>query len=1132
MSGINKRVFGTPIKGSVREVLEFRQGASQTTNQEGESELFYDDDGNLIEATLPEISVTSYQKPFKLDERLPFVRMWTSVKLIEPSKMVDISKMDYDEAYAEAVTKADQEGYSKGSNQFMEYLSYFVGKAIGTAVGALGTVDVSARLEVKNPGKYFVPIKEPGSDKIIGYSVQKFREQVEFARKIYEVGNHTYQKNYGQVDPNESVGSKIEVINKDTQTQTQQKDYDQRVDEDGKMFDALFPNELRSNPYIKPQAGITSVSSETEGALGLTKKTTVNFLVHNFQDYDNIYNKYFLKPGATLFVDFGWGDIPYLYRPEELINSDSVQDFLYEKDKGFISKNEGNVEVLQGIVTDYSSKVLKNGSVECSVTITSSNNALLTYKLDSGAVAKVKNLLQNGLLYFALLQIASDNPEQEELLYSLQSTPNSNDSAEDILSFENHIKFLGYTLLSDETASAPGGLGSGAAVRTGVFTTQDPTAQGDTKTQEYYIAWGLFEDLIINSQFGFGKSEQEINSSKGFEVSIDSSTSYTKWARIFIEKQGALLKSSEKPPVFLYPEWWGGSDPLAGATRGGKSIKKEYLGDSQGGSYSFQKGKFIEDNYSFIKNSQYYPRNQTYYDKNLNGSDKAGRIPIREVFIRTDVIIAAFEGNDTIQKAVNEVLEKINEESGYLFGWSLVTGADDSKLRVIDKNYKLSDNEIRNVSENAGQEFTFNVMSPTSIVKDYDLEFKLPSGNIGNMYAIQAMSHDDMVFSTDSDINSAIETAALDPDSLSIIYEPDNGSKSARELLDRSATNDDLIYDTVTDIMDTDSFNVQSGKSVYDLDAITPLSETVGVAATAMQTSADGTDLIAINDDIMTKKGLQVATSFADYYKLVSTKQASTEKSALLPYTLSLTTYGISSLQCGDTFKVDYLPKAHLDNTQLQIVKIIQEVGPAGWYTALETQYKLNPDKLGGYTKADFSKIRLSAGALNNQTFEEELDINDSGFFDWSDTEFGIKQLAPYMTDCRIRIVDGSKFNYIIEFNTTAELGKGFDGGAGEVQNEDTGFYSQFDTSDQGKAARKEFSLSTDTSDDGFGLYDNYSAGDQYYYLPRVTLYANSAYALFVWNDKIGLASRRSSSHRTTYEKLVKYFAKYLGENR
>ena len=46
---------------------------------------------------------------------------------------------------------------------------------------------------------------------------------------------------------------------------------------------------------MKPQAGITSVTSETEGMLGSIKKTTVNFIVHNFADYDAIYNKYFLK---------------------------------------------------------------------------------------------------------------------------------------------------------------------------------------------------------------------------------------------------------------------------------------------------------------------------------------------------------------------------------------------------------------------------------------------------------------------------------------------------------------------------------------------------------------------------------------------------------------------------------------------------------------------------------------------------------------------------------------------------------------------------------------------------------------------------------------------------------------------
>ena len=48
-----------------------------------------------------------------------------------------------------------------------------------------------------------VSVKEDGS--IIGYSVKKPREQIDYVRKIYTVGNHAYQENYGEVDTNESL---------------------------------------------------------------------------------------------------------------------------------------------------------------------------------------------------------------------------------------------------------------------------------------------------------------------------------------------------------------------------------------------------------------------------------------------------------------------------------------------------------------------------------------------------------------------------------------------------------------------------------------------------------------------------------------------------------------------------------------------------------------------------------------------------------------------------------------------------------------------------------------------------------------------------------------------------------------
>ena len=64
-----------------------------------------------------------------------------------------------------------------------------------------------------------------------------------------------------------------------------------------------FPGQMQNNPFMKPPAGITSIETKTDGFAGAIKYTTVNFVVHNFEDYQNIYSRFFLKPGATIIVD-------------------------------------------------------------------------------------------------------------------------------------------------------------------------------------------------------------------------------------------------------------------------------------------------------------------------------------------------------------------------------------------------------------------------------------------------------------------------------------------------------------------------------------------------------------------------------------------------------------------------------------------------------------------------------------------------------------------------------------------------------------------------------------------------------------------------------------------------------------
>ena len=145
----------------------------------------------------------------------------------------------------------------------------------------------------------------------------------------------------------------------------------------------LKEQELNSNEFFKPSAAIVNIDSTTEGSFGMVKKTTVNFVVSNFHDFDEIYSKYFLRPGARVFVDFGW-DTSLLYSPKQLLQNyqgSELEKKLYGEE-GVVSKGFGEIDVLSGNVTDYSSDIQKDGSIQCSVTIISQNNALVDHSLE------------------------------------------------------------------------------------------------------------------------------------------------------------------------------------------------------------------------------------------------------------------------------------------------------------------------------------------------------------------------------------------------------------------------------------------------------------------------------------------------------------------------------------------------------------------------------------------------------------------------------------------------------------------------------------------------------------------------------------------------------------------------------
>ena len=398
----------------------------------------------------------------------------------------------------------------------------------------------------------------------------------------------------------------------------------------------------------------------------------------------------------------------------------------------------------------------------------------------------------------------------------------------------------------------------------------------------------------------------------------------------------------------------------------------------------------------------YVKKNFTEYNR-LEPSDlvkqdkEKGIIPLREVFIDVDVIIEEFSKaeNDTIKKVLNGIIKRVNEDSGGLFDWALLQGSTDSEITVVDKNFAEAEiNKYVTDEDNnfdATKLFRFNIMNPASMVKEYSFELRTPSGNLGNMYAIQGMSHDNKMFTIDGKVQRDLKTMfSLDPDQLSILYEPDNSGYRAQQSLDKS--NDGRIFDvfdflkplvksnrllTARHTSGTGLFNANYGTGIIPGSTKYRMSKAFDKEVAKQLESMTKEDLkekriqewerlIEFNAQSTALKGYGIAMNIREYRDgatSFNSIQAST--SMLLPYYCNLSIHGISSIIPGDTFQVDYLPSDYKDRSYLQTMKVIHTIDTTGWTTQLETQFRTKPASNVEVKKATgVNGVRLNPGYL------------------------------------------------------------------------------------------------------------------------------------------------------------------------
>jgi len=951
---INNRVFGSDIPIKVKKTLEARQLAAEKTRNPNEqiNPSKYPDDredyynyGELLDNEFGGLA--------DLSSRTPFIRMWTGVQTGVYEGADDIVLYEGDSVSmddADLIEKKKQLEKEVEESQAYKDLN-----------------------KTRFPKSEVVFQKFTNDDSKGRFIVKRPAEDINFSKpKVYMLGNHVLNTT-DQITPQQQITGELdnegELIEGSAANQFNQLSAGEQKDY---ITGEMFPNEhgVRNdvNKFLKPAAGITSVSSETEGVLGERKTTTINFVVHNFADFDAIYNRYFLRPGAQIFIDFGWSSVRELYDPYEIIGTNSedgkdAEAIMIEKlygekrsgdaQDGVVTLSKGNLEVVIGQVTNYDSKIMENGSVECSLTIQSPNVAMMTFPKLNHLKEKIDFLLDHFFGFEALnnFNLKKDKDGNIVPKSDFDTIPDSSSSVREIADFEE--------LIAEKVEQTLGGRDFNPTVLSSIAGLFLPDAKN---SESQYISLGFLEDKILNAEFAFGKNIEDINdvSIKGLQTKIDSSESFTFYHSEFHEKQSIIGNTGEADPAFLIPSFWDRTyNTITGHTPYNNIIKGGLI-EIDTFNQEFNEWIATEDVEPSYFDTYPYEAPITDYDKTINGSDEnsTGKIPIREIFINSAVIKEAFgPESKSFKDIVNYILKAINEDSYGIFKFKLA-GGQDNTLKIIDENFLGIDNIIE---EDAFDKlFTFDIMSPTSIVKSYNVNLSLPNDAIGANVAIQALSGtNEQVLPVNEAIINASSladifntlTGNLEEEGIvgakenKVKYLPDIGGFRGKSLSDSNAEKQTYQNLYTTELKEGNDFylNASYGNIINTETLFEPSDDDDDINTT--DKSGDGrkgknTRIIDAVDAEQIKNGFFITRNFQEYFRARLAGKFVDKKNPPLPIKLELTTYGISSLVPGDIFRVDYLPKIYLKTCYFQITKIKHNIGSDGWYTTLETVFR------------------------------------------------------------------------------------------------------------------------------------------------------------------------------------------------
>lgn len=714
-------------------------------------------------------------------------------------------------------------------------------------------------------------------------------------------------------------------------------------------FDTV--GELDENQFLKPTAGITDVSSRSEGSLGALRRTVVKFIVHNKKDFDQIFLPFFLKPGSFVFLDFGWSDKALeLYSPNDFINNTDLEmSSFYEE----IYNNDdlikgGLTSTLGGRVIKYDVNVNQNQSFECTLEFVSQNYQLLDNEVSEDN--DLKFIFTNVLEDLLLLKYLNSDEEgakivKEELSQSyLWKEVSQEERAERIREFLDSGKSFNTNKVIDDYSK-----------KVGVFYQNIANSkQKDLQFMEsLYVSFAVFEDDFLNNYVAYWTNEDGVRVTPDKTANLpkfSSQNTYVRWNKNLYEMMKIKPRSIDKPLSFLYPDSW----------------------DARETSNKFKPSRDLLG-----------PDGKRDWRGTANDKERQ-RIPLRELFIRTSIIIEAFNTATNVNDALEKIFDHIFEDSGNLINIRLMKNNDfESSLTFHDVN-------IETIEKKLDETFVFDITSGNTIVQNVDLKFETPKAGLSSMIAIGGLSEPElfdefqlMRFNILNAIQTTSETSKVQIRHLPII-----GEKP------KDTLNYDIDVSKVIGTYSTNSPKIESEplisnfkakyatykrkRNLYFKEQNKKIPESANSGKTQTKLRNDKRYVVTANSerDIELLKA-KMYTFGASGENVIA---------PVLPISLTLEVYGNNFLNIGDYFTINFLPETFKDRVYFQIVGVDHSISTGNWKTTYNTvmrpystrkyfQYGVGKNNdLSALAKITFSGVFMEE--IKNQLLAESGVVN------------------------------------------------------------------------------------------------------------------------------------------------------------